>query len=50
MHVSLIKYEKKKNLGNYEHEVVHVEVVLQEGESAATALSRAKTTVEEALR
>lgn len=49
MRVSVVRYEKLKNLGNYEHERVGVEVELESGETPNDALKRAQAFVARAL-
>lgn len=44
-----IRYERLKNSGNFEHEKVAIEVLVEEGETATMALERAKKFVEKAL-
>jgi len=49
MKVTMVKYEKLKNLGNFQHEKVGIEVVLEETESPHFALKRAKDFVNNEL-
>lgn len=42
MKVNTIRYERLCNLGDYEHEKVAIEIQLEDGESATTALEKAK--------
>jgi hypothetical protein len=49
MRVTEVVFEKRKNLGQFEHELLRVTVELAEGESATTAINRAKATVEAAF-
>jgi hypothetical protein len=48
MKAKTVRYEKKFNLGNYETEVVGIELELNEGEKASDALALAKKFVEKA--
>lgn len=47
MKPTVIKYERKFNLTNYEHEVVSIEVALGDGDSASVAMSKAMMFVKE---
>jgi hypothetical protein len=49
MNITTIKYLKRKNLGNFEHEEISVEAVLTEGEDSAAALHQLKEFVASAL-
>ena len=39
MRIASVHYERKKNLGNYEHETMSAEVVVEEGEDPNQAMS-----------
>lgn len=49
MKITTVKYMKRKNLGNYEHEECQVEGMIEEGESPEGCILRLKTFVEQAL-
>lgn len=49
MRVTSIRYSRLKNLGDYEHEKIGVEVEVAEGESSAEAMARASKFVDAAL-
>jgi hypothetical protein len=49
MNITSIKYLRRKNLGNYEHEEITVDSILSEGESPEVAFVKLKQFVEEAL-
>ena len=49
MRVTSVSYTRLKNLGDYEHEKVGVEVEVAEGESSAEAMARAKKFVDASL-
>ena len=46
MKATKVIYEKTFNLGNYQNEVIGIEIELAEGEKASEAFDRAKTFVE----
>ena len=50
MRPTLVRYEKLKNLGNYENEKVGVEVQVDDGESPKEAVERARKFVEKQLK
>ena len=50
MRVTVLSYEKKFNLGNYESETVGIELALAEGEQASVALAHAKAFVENGVK
>ena len=50
MRVTMLRYEKKFNLGNYEAETVGIEIALAEGELASVALAHAKRFVEQGIK
>ena len=50
MRVTSLKYEKKVNLGNYEHEAVGIELALGDEDKALEALENAKKFVEIGLK
>ena len=50
MQVTTIKFMKRKNLGNYEHEEISMEAVLQEGEDAGEAALSLMSLVSQALQ
>jgi len=50
MRVTVLRYEKKFNLGNYESETVGIELALSEDEKASTALVHAKAFVEQGAK
>lgn len=45
MHISEVRYEKVQNLGNYESQRIGVTIVLNENESAESAIERARAFV-----
>lgn len=49
MKITTVKYMKRKNLGNYEHEEISVEAILSDDESASAAFTGLKTFVTHAL-
>lgn len=49
MNITLIRYERVHNLGNYESERIGVEVVVNEDESADDAVQAAKQFVSKSL-
>jgi hypothetical protein len=49
MRVTQVQYSRLKNLGDYDHEKIGVEVEISEGETAAEALTRAKRFVDAEL-
>lgn len=49
MNITLVRYERVHNLGNYESERIGVEVVVNEGESPDEAVEAARTFVAKSL-
>lgn len=49
MKFASIRYMKRKNLGNYEHEELEVSVIVDEGEKESEILSQAKSFVYKGL-